>query len=89
MEGSDMCATNRIFLLTGELSRRLEIDAEISEFTLVVFADVLDSVDVEGYSKAVDREHDGLCFSVNEDLHRYKSCEWTCPHHRFQLCRDL
>ena len=46
----------------------MEIDAEISEFAFVIFADILDGVDVKGNREAVDREDDGLGLAVDENL---------------------
>lgn len=67
-----MWVTHRVFFLPCKLARSLEIDAKVCELAFIVFADVLDGIDMEGYSKPVYREYDGLCLPVHKDLHRYE-----------------
>ena len=57
-----------ILFLTRELPWRLEIYAEESEFAFVILARILDGVDVERHSKAMDRKDYGLCLAVDKDL---------------------
>ena len=57
-----------VFFFTSKLAGCLEVDTKVREFTLVVFADILDCVDVERHSKAMDREDYGLCLAVDKDL---------------------
>lgn len=57
-----------IFLLAGELTRCLEVHPKNSELTLVTLVGVLDSIDVEGHRKAMDRQDDSLSLAINEDL---------------------
>lgn len=60
--------TYSILLLAHELSRCLEVDTKVCEFVFVIFTRILDRIDVEWHSKAVNGQNDRLRFAVNEDL---------------------
>ena len=60
--------SHRVFLLAGNLTRRLEVDTKKGLVTLVVLANILDRIDMERDGKAMDRQNDGRRFSINKDL---------------------
>ena len=60
--------TYRIIFLPGKLTRSLEVDAEICAVCFIILAHVLDSVDVERYSKSMHRQHNCLSLAVHGDL---------------------
>ena len=58
-----------IFLLSSKLPRSLEVDTQEREFTFVVLANVLDSIDMEGHGEAIYGKDNRLRLPVDEDLH--------------------
>lgn len=60
----------RIIFLSGELTRSLEVDAQVGVVTFIVFADILDRVNMEGNGKAMHRKDDGLGFAVHKYLQK-------------------
>ena len=57
-----------IVFLSGELTRRLEIDAKVRIVALIVFADIFYSVDMERHREPVHRQDDRLRFAIDEYL---------------------
>ena len=68
LQKAQRCTTHRILLLSSQLPRCLEVDTQERELALIILAHVLDSVDMEGHSKAVYREDNRLCFPIHKDL---------------------
>jgi hypothetical protein len=58
----------RVFLLTGNLTWCLEVDAEECLIALFALADIFYCVDMEGDSETMNRQDNGRCFSINENL---------------------
>ena len=62
------CKTDSVLLFSGQLTRSLEIDSEVGEIAFVVLAGILDGVNMERHSKAVNRQNHGLCFAIDKYL---------------------
>lgn len=61
-------STYCVLLLASELPRRLEVNTQERELALVILADVLDGVNVEGHGKTVHGKDNGLRLPIDEDL---------------------
>ena len=66
-------ATDRVLLLSCDLTWRLEVDAEVRVLALHVLADILDRVDVERGRVPVDRQDHRLPGVVDVDLYLKKT----------------
>lgn len=60
--------THCIFFLTSQLSRSLEVDAQIYVVAFLALAGILDGVDMERDRETVDRQNHGLRLAVNMNL---------------------
>lgn len=77
--GLQKVITNRtycVLFLASQLARGLEVDSEVGEVAFIALAGILDSVDVERNSEAMDREDDRLGFAINEDLQGGQDYPW-------------
>ena len=80
--------SHRVFLLAGNLARRLEVDAKEGLVALITLADVLDRIDMERDGKTMDGQDNGRRFSINEDL-RSVDEGFRCPRRKQILTRRL
>ena len=62
-----------VLFLSCKLAGTLEVDSKEGEFTFVIFAGVLNCINVEQHGESVHRKNDLLCFAINIDL--LKSCQ--------------
>jgi hypothetical protein len=60
--------TDSVLLFPCQLTRSLEIDSEVGEIAFVVLARILDGVDMERDSEAVNGQYHRLCFAIDEYL---------------------
>ena len=60
--------THCVFLFACYLTRTLEVDTKICEFTFVILTRILDCVDMEGNCETVHRQDNCLGFTIDKYL---------------------